>query len=169
MKREPVITVASLTAAVSAVITLAVSFGLNLSDDQRQAILGVVAVVAPLVVMAVRRFVSPAVDAFAPLPDGGDQGADRKSTRLNSSHVAISYAVFCLKPRTPALYPLSLHDALPICRRVRRHHPRGVVRPQPVRRPAPGDPRRGCRGRTPGCDGRPSVRVARSGRVCAAA
>src|SRR5690625_183440 len=25
------------------------------------------------------------------------QGKDRKSTRLNSSHVAISYAVFCLK------------------------------------------------------------------------
>src|SRR5690625_2528729 len=25
------------------------------------------------------------------------KGADRKSTRLNSSHVAISYAVFCLK------------------------------------------------------------------------
>src|SRR5439155_26960197 len=34
---------------------------------------------------------------------------DRKSTRLNSSHVAISYAVFCLKKkkkRSPAvLYP----------------------------------------------------------------
>src|SRR5439155_25067932 len=29
--------------------------------------------------------------------DGG--GADRKSTRLNSSHVAISYAVFCLKKK----------------------------------------------------------------------
>src|SRR5690625_6583354 len=27
------------------------------------------------------------------------QGADRKSTRLNSSHVAISYAVFCLKKK----------------------------------------------------------------------
>src|SRR5690625_5443826 len=27
-------------------------------------------------------------------------GADRKSTRLNSSHVAISYAVFCLKKKT---------------------------------------------------------------------
>src|SRR5207253_11344967 len=27
----------------------------------------------------------------------GDHGGDRKSTRLNSSHVAISYAVFCLK------------------------------------------------------------------------
>src|ERR1022692_3902094 len=26
----------------------------------------------------------------------GDQGIDRKSTRLNSSHLVISYAVFCL-------------------------------------------------------------------------
>src|SRR5207249_8987182 len=29
--------------------------------------------------------------------DGGD--LDRKSTRLNSSHVSISYAVFCLKKK----------------------------------------------------------------------
>src|SRR5690625_6407449 len=29
-------------------------------------------------------------------------GIDRKSTRLNSSHVAISYAVFCLKKKTQA-------------------------------------------------------------------
>src|SRR5690625_643239 len=29
---------------------------------------------------------------------------DRKSTRLNSSHVAISYAVFCLKKKTYATY-----------------------------------------------------------------
>src|SRR5690625_6708151 len=29
-----------------------------------------------------------------------DSGGDRKSTRLNSSHVAISYAVFCLKKKT---------------------------------------------------------------------
>src|SRR5699024_11543529 len=29
--------------------------------------------------------------------NGGDQ--DRKSTRLNSSHVSISYAVFCLKKK----------------------------------------------------------------------
>src|SRR5699024_12128988 len=28
-----------------------------------------------------------------------DQGVDRKSTRLNSSHVSISYAVFCLKKK----------------------------------------------------------------------
>src|SRR5690606_41326769 len=29
----------------------------------------------------------------------GPTGADRKSTRLNSSHVKISYAVFCLKKK----------------------------------------------------------------------
>src|SRR5439155_27324684 len=29
---------------------------------------------------------------------------DRKSTRLNSSHVAISYAVFCLKKKNHALF-----------------------------------------------------------------
>src|SRR5207253_8879860 len=29
----------------------------------------------------------------------GYTGEDRKSTRLNSSHVAISYAVFCLKKK----------------------------------------------------------------------
>src|SRR5690625_7425759 len=45
-------------------------------------------------------------DGLAPVVDGGLEahrggvGADRKSTRLNSSHVAISYAVFCLKKKT---------------------------------------------------------------------
>src|SRR5215208_8148255 len=33
---------------------------------------------------------------------------DRKSTRLNSSHVAISYAVFCLKKKTQILECFSL-------------------------------------------------------------
>src|SRR5207253_11236155 len=31
--------------------------------------------------------------------------SDRKSTRLNSSHVAISYAVFCLKKKKDPLQP----------------------------------------------------------------
>src|SRR5690606_41882371 len=31
---------------------------------------------------------------------GREEGRDRKSTRLNSSHVKISYAVFCLKKKT---------------------------------------------------------------------
>src|SRR5262245_62956174 len=30
---------------------------------------------------------------------GRGQGQDRKSTRLNSSHLGISYAVFCLKKK----------------------------------------------------------------------
>src|SRR2546426_3876810 len=30
---------------------------------------------------------------------GLDDGGDRKSTRLNSSHLVISYAVFCLKKK----------------------------------------------------------------------
>src|SRR5947209_13583490 len=30
-----------------------------------------------------------------------DAGRDRKSTRLNSSHANSSYAVFCLKKKTP--------------------------------------------------------------------
>src|SRR2546430_2731173 len=33
------------------------------------------------------------------LSSGADQGIDRKSTRLNSSHSQISYAVFCLKKK----------------------------------------------------------------------
>src|SRR5260221_10593624 len=44
--------------------------------------------------------------ALAPLPQDnglvigyGNTDADRKSTRLNSSHTVISYAVFCLKKK----------------------------------------------------------------------
>src|SRR5262245_23453042 len=51
---------------------------------------------------------SPAVDAFvrrSATPTGARitliavDGTDRKSTRLNSSHLGISYAVFCLKKK----------------------------------------------------------------------
>src|SRR5690349_22137914 len=41
-------------------------------------------------------------DAAGPgagLDSGQEPGEDRKSTRLNSSHVEISYAVFCLKKK----------------------------------------------------------------------
>src|SRR5690606_38231752 len=45
--------------------------------------------------------VSPAENFFRFSTDGGQwqAGLDRKSTRLNSSHVKISYAVFCLKKK----------------------------------------------------------------------
>src|SRR6266480_1150018 len=62
---------------------------------------------------------------------------DRKRTRLNSSHMSISYAVFCLKKKTrlcfffndtatTEIYTLSLHDALPISGRPGSPRARGA-------------------------------------------
>src|SRR2546430_4499807 len=42
-------------------------------------------------------------------PTSGDISVDRKSTRLNSSHSQISYAVFCLKTKKKAT-GLSRHN-----------------------------------------------------------
>src|SRR5207253_7966177 len=39
---------------------------------------------------------------------------DRKSTRLNSSHVAISYAVFCLKKKIHINFTACLEQLLPL-------------------------------------------------------
>src|SRR3989442_5834923 len=49
--------------------------------------------------------------------DARDHGslADRKSTRLNSSHVRISYAVFCLKKKKTSLSQRE-EDSLPLSR-----------------------------------------------------
>src|SRR5256885_8462648 len=75
--------------------------------------------------------------------------ADRKSTRLNSSHLVISYAVFCLKkkaecslrhpcrhspapPATLSLRPASLSSEI-------GHGPRSEVQP-PARRSRPSPP-----------------------------
>src|SRR5436305_6295651 len=44
----------------------------------------------------------PAADSWVPVVESWQASAaaqDRKSTRLNSSHVRISYAVFCLKKK----------------------------------------------------------------------
>src|SRR3712207_8469403 len=38
---------------------------------------------------------------------------DRKSTRLNSSHANISYAVFCLKKKIPIPRPVPVHISGP--------------------------------------------------------
>src|SRR5215211_2123535 len=45
------------------------------------------------------RYDRVAGDAIS-IGDGGHGSGDRKSTRLNSSHTVISYAVFCLKKKT---------------------------------------------------------------------
>src|SRR5256885_7990023 len=52
---------------------------------------------------------------------------DRKSTRLNSSHLVISYAVFCLKKKTIRLRAQKYRPA--IC----RDEPRDAVDPSPAR------------------------------------
>src|SRR5256885_15457612 len=41
-------------------------------------------------------------DASIKIDVSADSQIDRKSTRLNSSHLVISYAVFCLKKKTKA-------------------------------------------------------------------
>src|SRR6266513_742430 len=53
------------------------------------------------------------------LPRIGGDRPDRKSTRLNSSHVSISYAVFCLKKKivlSKAIHRDRHFDALGIVR-----------------------------------------------------
>src|SRR3712207_7260871 len=44
----------------------------------------------------------PGVPAVVPGVVGVEHPQDRKSTRLNSSHANISYAVFCLKKKMPS-------------------------------------------------------------------
>src|SRR5690554_7499347 len=44
-----------------------------------------------------------AADLYRPQVQLGEEKRDRKSTRLNSSHVRISYAVFCLKKKNASI------------------------------------------------------------------
>src|SRR5439155_25693283 len=53
-----------------------------------------------------RRRLATLLSAARPLRSSS---GDRKSTRLNSSHVAISYAVFCLKKKTVVKNYLSMN------------------------------------------------------------
>lgn len=57
---EPLITIASITALVVAVLGLLVAFGVTINDQQQKAILAFFAVVAPWVVAVIgRRHVTP--------------------------------------------------------------------------------------------------------------
>lgn len=56
MKTEPSVIIGIITALVAACINVAVAFGLNLTDDQQQAILGFTAVAAPLIAAVIIRF-----------------------------------------------------------------------------------------------------------------
>ena len=60
MNNEPVLTIAGIAAAVGAVLTALTAFGVDLTPDQRAAILGVWATVGPLLFAVwTRRKVTP--------------------------------------------------------------------------------------------------------------
>src|SRR5690606_41459461 len=80
-------------------VTVCAPFGLGLRAlDQRAA--------AFLVEVGIGRTEQEPGETLAQVdePCSGEVERDRKSTRLNSSHVKISYAVFCLKKK------ISSHD-----------------------------------------------------------
>src|ERR1022692_1975457 len=54
---------------------------------------------------------------------------DRKSTRLNSSHLVISYAVFCLKKKNPSWLQIPPAYAVRLCSSSRRHRSEGGIPP----------------------------------------
>src|SRR5258708_11554840 len=73
-----------------------IAFGRTLVPDLRLVYLSAAAL-AVLIALAFVGvyYVAPRVARFFP----GEVRRDRKSTRLNSSHQIISYAVFCLKKK----------------------------------------------------------------------
>ncbi len=85
MTSEPLLTTGTATAIVAAIVTLVVAFGADLTETQTAAILGVAAVLAPLLVgLVARSRVTPngsvvasrqdgtgtVAGAASPLPDG---------------------------------------------------------------------------------------------------
>src|SRR3712207_7308753 len=74
------------------------------------------AAVAEAMAEGIRRAAPGAQIDLCPVADGGEGTVaalvDRKSTRLNSSHANISYAVFCLKKKNKfpfLISPLDIH------------------------------------------------------------
>src|SRR3712207_8589535 len=68
-------------------------------QDGEEALLGIV---------GIEGHVEPAGPQHAQHRD--QQGRDRKSTRLNSSHANISYAVFCLKKKKTSHYCTTVYS-----------------------------------------------------------
>src|SRR5258708_20770784 len=60
-----------------------------------------------------KRAVWPSICRDAKTLPPYDLVIDRKSTRLNSSHQIISYAVFCLKKKTVPHAPISRQHGIP--------------------------------------------------------
>src|SRR3712207_8202948 len=66
---------------------------------------------SPVTTIMARQLTPRPAVAPAPPTGGPSRREDRKSTRLNSSHANISYAVFCLKKTNTII---SLHFCTPV-------------------------------------------------------
>src|SRR5256886_6969415 len=83
--------------------------------------------------------INPVFDAFFNKSAVGlPASPDRKSTRLNSSHSQISYAVFCLKKKKSTRFLRALHPALVLMRLQAAHAPRRLGEGSPAARPDAG-------------------------------
>src|SRR5438445_10268694 len=61
---------------------------------------GTLAGIVPFLLLYITPYITPFFFPFLGVMYSSRKGTDRKSTRLNSSHANISYAVFCLKKKT---------------------------------------------------------------------
>ena len=75
MNKEPAAIVGSATAIVSAILVFLKAFGVNITDDQQEAIRGLVAVVAPLIAaLIIRSFVVSPETAQTKVDEGYASG-----------------------------------------------------------------------------------------------
>lgn len=87
---EPILTTASLTAIIIAVIALLVAFGIPLTDDQQKAIIALVGVIAPFVVWAIaRRSTTPSKNVAAVVDKTGHLVAGPAADAANQTRVSV--------------------------------------------------------------------------------
>src|SRR5699024_11736438 len=83
------------------------------SDIRMMSTLSVLLCQHPQILLVIHAFISRHLILYRIFHSQPDHLSDRKSTRLNSSHVSISYAVFCLKKKkkhTTSASSTTLHN-----------------------------------------------------------
>src|SRR5205807_9522096 len=90
--------------APTSVLTLSLHDALPIFGPERPALNALYQPTPPLDVAVLRREFFGPHESFPQPPAGAPVRIvrDRKSTRLNSSHLVTSYAVFCLKKKNPS-------------------------------------------------------------------
>ena len=70
LKNEPVVSAATISTLVAALLSLLVEFGVPVTDGQQTAIQGLIAVLAPIAVILVRKYVTPNANVVERAKDG---------------------------------------------------------------------------------------------------